>query len=128
MTGETTGAGAGGPRCQVDIDESGWYSWRLTANNGRVIALGATSYPDDTECRDAFRALCGSAPGLAGGVQHAAESNGWIWRLRDAGGRVQAESSRAYERYSTCQSAYERFRALLRALSEAQVVPWGDAS
>jgi uncharacterized protein YegP (UPF0339 family) len=125
--GGTGGAGAAGSRCQIDIGENGWFSWRLTANNGRVIALGATTYPDDTACRAAFEALYEQPEGLAGGVQHAAESNGWIWRLRDAGGQVLAVSSRAYERHSTCQAAYERFRVLLLDLRETQTVPWGDA-
>jgi uncharacterized protein YegP (UPF0339 family) len=122
------GVGAIGTRCQIDIGENGWHSWRLTANNGRVIALGSITYPDDKTCRAAFEALCEGAEGLLGGVQHAAESNGWIWRLRDADGRLQAESARAYERHSTCQAAYDRCRLLLLGFGEADVIPWGDAS
>ncbi|NUQ97977.1 MAG: hypothetical protein HOY79_15980 [Streptomyces sp.] len=122
------GGTALGTRCQVAGDENGWYSWRLTASNGRVIALGAIAYPDDKACRAAFEGLCGQRARLSGGVQHTAESNGWIWRLRDADGRVQAESARAYERHSTCQAAYDRFRMLLVGLSEAEAVPWGDAN
>ncbi|MBM9504615.1 hypothetical protein [Actinacidiphila acididurans] len=122
------GVSAVGIRCQVGIDENGWYSWRLTANNGRVIALGAVAYPDDALCRAAFQDLCESSEGLVGGVQHAAESNGWIWRLRDADGRVQAESARAYERHSTCQAAYDRFRLLLQGLAVAEAIPWDDAN
>jgi uncharacterized protein YegP (UPF0339 family) len=109
-------------------DDRGRYSWRLTANNGRVIALGAVAYPDDKACRVAFRELCAGQSRLAGGVQHAAETNGWIWRLRNADGRVQAESARAYERHSTCQAAYERFRMLLVGLGEAEAIPWDDES
>ncbi|MEW2519617.1 DUF1508 domain-containing protein [Actinacidiphila alni] len=122
------GVGGAGTRCQIDIDENGWYSWRLTANNGRVIALGANTYSDDAVCRAAFEALCGQTGSLAGGVQHAAESNGWIWRLRDGDGRVQAVSARAYERHSTCQAAYDRFRVTLFGLGAAACVPWDDAS
>jgi uncharacterized protein YegP (UPF0339 family) len=130
MAGESGGGNgtAAGSRCQIDIGEDGWFSWRLTANNGRVIALGAEAFPDDHACRAAFQALFEDPAGLAGGVQHAAESNGWIWRLRDADGRVQAVSARAYERHSTCQAAYERFRVLLLGLRGADAVPWGDAS
>ncbi|WP_329135800.1 DUF1508 domain-containing protein [Streptomyces sp. NBC_01476] len=120
------GSGAVGSRCQIDIEENGWFAWRLTANNGRVIALGAETYPDDKSCRAAFEALCEESERLAGGVQHAAESNGWIWRLRDADGQVQAVSARAYERHSTCQAAYERFRVLLLGFREADALPWGD--
>ncbi|MFC4032792.1 hypothetical protein ACFO3J_15030 [Streptomyces polygonati] len=130
MAGVASGGGGGtvGSRCQIDISENGWFSWRLTANNGRVIALGGKAYPDDKACRAAFEALCEGQEGLAGGVQHAAESNGWIWRLRDAEGRVQAVSARAYERHSTCQAAYERFRVVLSGLRGTQAVPWGDVS
>lgn len=128
MAGEIGGASVVGTRCQIDIDENGWHSWRLTANNGRVIALGATRYPDDGACRAAFAGLCRGAEELTGGVQHAAESNGWIWRLRDGEGRVQAVSARAYERHSTCQTAYERFRLTLLGLGAAESMPWGDAS
>ncbi|SEF94543.1 hypothetical protein SAMN05216223_102561 [Actinacidiphila yanglinensis] len=129
MTRETGALGVGGigTRCQIDIGEDGWYSWRLTANNGRVIALGAVTHPDEKACRAAFEALCEAAASLLGGVQHAAESNGWIWRLRDADGEVRAVSSRAYERHSTCQAAYDRFRVLLLDLGAAPSVPWGDA-
>jgi uncharacterized protein YegP (UPF0339 family) len=130
MAGDIGGAGTrgAGTRCQVDINEHGWFSWRLTANNGRVIALGAQAYPADDTCKAAFEALCSRPEGLAGGVQHAAESNGWVWRLRGPDGQVQAVSARAYERHSTCQSAYERFRVLLLGLGAAEAVPWGDSA
>jgi uncharacterized protein YegP (UPF0339 family) len=128
MAGEIGGASVLGTRCQIDIDADGWHSWRLTANNGRVIALGANTYSDDAACRAAFEALCENAEGLAGGVQHAAESNGWIWRLRDSDGGVQAVSARAYERHSTCQAAYDRFRLTLLGLGAAECVPWDDAT
>lgn len=126
MSGES--AGSTTTRCQIDINENGWFSWRLTANNGRVIALGARTFPDEKECRAAFTALCEQAAVLTGGVQHAAESNGWIWRLRGPDGQVSAVSARAYERHSTCQAAYERFRVLLQGLGTADTVPWGDSS
>lgn len=130
MTGDVRGASTRGTgtRCQVDINEDGWFSWRLTANNGRVIALGARTYQDEAQCKTAFEVLCTGADGLAGGVQHAAESNGWVWRLRGPDGQVQAVSARAYERHSTCQAAYERFRVLLLGLGAAEAVPWGDSS
>lgn len=126
--GEAVGGTAAlGTRCQIDIRESGWFSWRLTASNGRVIALGANSYPDEAACREAFEGLCATPEQLTGGVQHAAETSGWVWRLRDADGQVRAVSARAYERHSTCQAAYERFRVLLLALKETPASLWGDA-
>ncbi|WP_037912681.1 hypothetical protein [Actinacidiphila yeochonensis] len=120
--------GSSGTRCHIDIDEDGWYAWRLTANNGRVIALGVGTYREDTQCRAAFEALCSDAGKLVGGVQHAAEANGWVWRARDAGGRTRAVSARAYERHSTCQAAYDRFRMLLGVLAETGIIPWGDTA
>ncbi|WP_143080608.1 YegP family protein [Actinacidiphila rubida] len=111
----------------MDIGESGWFSWRLTASNGRVIALGAKSFPDEASCRAGFEGLCKEPEALSGGVQHASETNGWVWRLRDADGQVRAVSARAYERHSTCQAAYERFRVLLLALRETPASLWGDA-
>lgn len=129
MSGDFEGAstsGRVGIRCQIDINEAGWFSWRLTANNGRVIALGARTFPDEESCKAAFRAMSAHAADVAGGVQHAAESNGWVWRMRGPDGQVQAVSARAYERHSTCQAAYDRFRVLLLGLGAAEVVRWGD--
>jgi uncharacterized protein YegP (UPF0339 family) len=127
--GRELGDGGTGTRCRIDIGEDGRYGWRLTANNGRVIAHGATTYRDDRACRAAFAALCDEAELLTGGVHHAAEHNGWVWRLRDREGHVQAVSARAYERHSTCQAAYDRFRVLLLGLGLGPVesVPSGDA-
>jgi uncharacterized protein YegP (UPF0339 family) len=128
MSAQSDGAkgAAAGTRCQIDIDESGRFSWRLTANNGRVIALGSNSYADEDACREALEKLGADPDSLVGGVQHAAESNGWIWRLRNADGQVQAVSARAYERHSTCQAAYERVRVLLAELHEARSASWDD--
>jgi uncharacterized protein YegP (UPF0339 family) len=128
MAGEAVDGGAAlGTRCQIDIGERRGFSWRLTASNGRVIALGAQSFPDEAACRAAFEGLCAAPELLTGGVQHAAETNGWVWRLRDGEGRVRAVSARAYERHSTCQAAYERFRVLLVALRDTPASLWGDA-
>jgi uncharacterized protein YegP (UPF0339 family) len=102
-----------GTRCLIDIDARGAYGWRLIAQNGRVVAVSAEAYEDYGACRDAFEVLCAGHAGMAGGVQHAPDGAGWMWLLRDAGGAPAAVSGRAYERHSTCRSAYERFRALL---------------
>ncbi|MFG1808968.1 hypothetical protein [Streptomyces sp. NPDC049040] len=125
MSGESVSDASA--RCQVDVDEDGWFSWRLTANNGRVIALGTRTHRDDAACRAELSTLCEKAAGLTGGVQHAAESNGWIWRLRGPDGQVSAVSARAYERHSTCQAAYERFRVLLLKTGAAGAASQGGA-
>lgn len=104
---------ATGARCRIDIDSDGGYGWRMVAQNGRVVAVSAGSYGEYGECRAAFEELCARQQDLTGGVQHTPGGNGWMWLLRDRGGRATVVSARAYERHSTCRAAYERFRALL---------------
>ena len=126
--GDGEGGTALGTRCQIVVREGGWFSWQLTASNGRVIALGAKSFADESSCREGFEGLCKELESLSGGVQHASETNGWVWRLRDADGQVRAVSARAYERHSTCLAAYARFKVLLLALRETSALLWEDES
>ncbi|MEU6340415.1 hypothetical protein ABZ883_05610 [Streptomyces sp. NPDC046977] len=121
------GAAVPGTRCQIDIEADGSYSWRLTASNGRVIAVAAIVYRDYGECRAAFEYLCAEAEGLPGELHHSAEGNGWVWRVRDHSGRSVAVASRAYERHSTCRTAYDRFRAVLTELGSGRTALWDDA-
>ncbi|MGW1784348.1 hypothetical protein ACWCQQ_35340 [Streptomyces sp. NPDC002143] len=88
--------------------------------------MAARTYRDYGECRAAFERTCADVGKMAGAVHHTTEGSGWVWRLRDPVGGVVAVSSRAYERHSTCQAAYERFRALLADLGSGGVIPWGD--
>ncbi|GHA67286.1 hypothetical protein ACIQRS_29545 [Streptomyces termitum] len=111
----TKGTGVSGTRCLVDIGSDGRYGWRIVAQNGRVVARSGQWSADHAACRAAFAALCAGHAELGGGVQHTPAGTGWIWLLRDAQGRTVALSGRAYERHSTCRSAYDRFRALLVA-------------
>ncbi|MFE6284894.1 hypothetical protein [Streptomyces sp. NPDC057877] len=92
-----------------------------------MVAIAARSYPGHDECRTAFEWLCAEVGRLPGGVHHTSGGNGWVWRLRDPGGGALAVSARAYERHSTCQSAYDRFRALLADLGAAEAIPWDEA-
>ncbi|MFJ3900665.1 hypothetical protein [Streptomyces sp. NPDC090025] len=96
-------------RCLVDAGPDGLWSWRLVSPNGRVVARSGGGYEDHVRCRDAFVDLCAEHAGMTGGIQHTADGNGWVWLLRDREGRPAAVSGRAYERYSTCRTAYERF-------------------
>ncbi|MFB8772535.1 hypothetical protein [Streptomyces broussonetiae] len=89
--------------------------------------MAARAYRDYRECRSAFEWLCAEVRELPGGVHHTSEGSGWVWRLRDPEDGAVAVSSRAYERHSTCQAAYERFRAMLADLGTAEVIPWGEA-
>ncbi|MCX5392784.1 DUF1508 domain-containing protein [Streptomyces sp. NBC_00094] len=111
----TKDTGVSGTRCLVDLGTDGRYGWRLVAQNGRVVARSGGCHDDHAACRDAFLALCAGHAVMAGGVQHTAGGNGWVWLLRDAEGRIAALSGRSYERHSTCRTAYQRFRALLAA-------------
>ncbi|MFI9612936.1 hypothetical protein ACIHCM_14905 [Streptomyces sp. NPDC052023] len=120
------GAAVPGTRCHIDIGADGTYSWRLTATNGRVIAMAAVTYQGYDECRAAFERLCADVAHLPGAVHHTSEGSGWVWRLRDRAGGAVAVSSRAYERHSTCQAAYERFRSLLAELGAGGAIPWDD--
>ncbi|MEW2244191.1 DUF1508 domain-containing protein [Streptomyces sp. NPDC026666] len=109
----------------IDADGSSW--WRLTASNGRVIAVAARSYGDHGACRAAFERLCADAEGLQGELHHVQEGTGWAWRLRDSGGGLAAVSARTYERHSTCRTAYDRFWALLVELGAGRLTVWdGD--
>ncbi|MEU9751299.1 hypothetical protein [Streptomyces niveus] len=108
----------GGARCRIDVDADGAYSWRVVAQNGRVVAVSARPYGEYGHCRSAFETLCRDHAELAGAVQHTAGGNGWMWLLRDAAGGVVAVSARPYERHSTCRAAWQRFRALLTDMVE----------
>ncbi|MFF2775639.1 DUF1508 domain-containing protein [Streptomyces sp. NPDC058052] len=120
----TKGTGVSGTRCLVDVRADGRYGWRLVAQNGRVVARSGQRFADHAACRAAFAALCAGHAAMGGGVQHTAGGNGWVWLLRDAEGRTAALSGRAYERHSTCRSAYDRFRALLAA----EATHWSSTS
>lgn len=107
---------AGGARCRIDVGADGGYEWRMVAQNGRVVAVSAGSHDGYGACLADFAEVCARAGELTGGVQHTLGGNGWMWVLRDAGGRTAVVSARAYERHSTCRAAYDRFRALLGEL------------
>ncbi|MFE2942919.1 hypothetical protein ACFXKG_28260 [Streptomyces sp. NPDC059255] len=86
--------------------------------------MSATAYASYGRCRAAFEEMCVKHAELAGGVQHTADVNGWIWIVRDESGQRAIVSARSYERYATCRAAYARFRKLLRDLGEGGEVPW----
>ncbi|MFC8825908.1 hypothetical protein ACFT9I_11190 [Streptomyces sp. NPDC057137] len=109
---------AGGARCRIDVGADGTYSWRVVAQNGRVVAVSARPFQEYGNCRRSFEALCRGRAQLAGAVQHTPGGNGWMWLLRDAEGGVVAVSARPYERHSTCRAAGQRFRALLTEMVE----------
>jgi hypothetical protein len=117
------GAIMGGARCQIDIDPTGGFGWRLIAHNGRVVGVSADTYTNYGACAQAFGELCVQAARMAGGIHHGPEGNGWAWWLRTADGTAVAASSRTYERYSTCRAALGRFVALLGQFAAADEEP-----
>ncbi|MFF3563360.1 hypothetical protein ACFYXS_25255 [Streptomyces sp. NPDC002574] len=86
----------------------------MRAHNGRVVAVAAESRPDPGACHADFTLLKSLLGQLTCVMLHApGDGSGWCWSARDVRGRTLAVSPRAYERYSTCQTAYERFVSLL---------------
>ncbi|TFV32846.1 DUF1508 domain-containing protein [Streptomyces sp. T1317-0309] len=76
----------------MDTDTDGSCSWRLTASNGRVIAVSARPYADYGECRAGLEQLCADIEELQGELHHSSDGAGWAWRLRDRSGGVVAVS------------------------------------
>jgi uncharacterized protein YegP (UPF0339 family) len=119
MSGDRTGVTGAGAQCQISRSANGDYHWRMKAQNGRVVAVAAHGHARLSTCRAAFEDLRRRAADLNCVMLHAPEhGNGWFWSARDSDGRAVARSDRAYERYSTCQAAYERFAALLAGPNE----------
>ncbi|MFD3456431.1 hypothetical protein ACFWVC_30205 [Streptomyces sp. NPDC058691] len=105
---------APGARWGVERSADGDHHWRMKANNGRVVAVSAEGRPDPDTCRADFKLLKSEIGELGCVMLHApGDGSGWCWAARDGQGRTLAVSPRAYERYSTCQTAYERFVSLL---------------
>ncbi|MEV7418861.1 hypothetical protein [Streptomyces sp. NPDC089919] len=111
-------------RCVVDRVRGGAYQWRLTAQNGRVVAVSAALHPDAEAAARAYDLLLAGSAALTGTVLHAtAPGAGWVWGARGADGALQAVSFRSYQRYATCRAAFDRFRLLLRESTPAPAAP-----
>ncbi|WP_189130432.1 hypothetical protein [Wenjunlia tyrosinilytica] len=113
------------PRTRYRIDRlpNGAYQWRLTAQNGRVVAVSATSFAEFDACRDAFAGTRAEAEHLTVAVLHSTvRGGGWVWGARGSQGQLRAVSSRAYERHSTCRAAFERFQVLLSEFDPDSIV------
>ncbi len=95
---------------EVDFDiasyelfEDGEWGWRLIDENGRTVAAGAERFGSEGTVRERLgevRESIGDASILeiegASFELHAAEDDGWLWRLVDEHGRPMAESTRSY--------------------------------
>ncbi|MFF7637280.1 YegP family protein [Kitasatospora sp. NPDC008050] len=98
---------------QIERAANGRYQWQLKAPNGRIVAVSAMVHESPQEADRAFAALRGDAAELTARITHVRDGIGWIWVVPGPRGVPEARSSRAYERYATCQNAFRRFTALL---------------
>ncbi|MFB7613204.1 DUF1508 domain-containing protein [Kitasatospora sp. NPDC056181] len=105
------GASRGGFRAERASD--GRYRWQLKAPNGRVVAITPAAYRTAAEAERGFDGLRAGADGLVARITHVRDGIGWIWVVPGSRGLPEVRSSRAYERYATCQNAFRRFVVLL---------------
>jgi uncharacterized protein YegP (UPF0339 family) len=98
---------------QIERAANGRYQWQLKAPNGRIVAVSSPVFETTAEVSRAFELLRDEAGGLTARITHVRDGIGWIWAVPGPRGLPEARSSRAYERYATCQNAFRRFVALL---------------
>ncbi|MFD0397102.1 hypothetical protein ACFVHI_03350 [Kitasatospora sp. NPDC127121] len=105
------GASRGGFRTERAPD--GRYRWQLKAPNGRVVAITAAMFETPGEAERGFDGLRVGAAELTARITHVRDGIGWIWVVPGSRSLPEVRSSRAYERYATCQNAFRRFVVLL---------------
>ncbi|MFD8785079.1 hypothetical protein [Kitasatospora sp. NPDC059599] len=105
------GASRGGFRAERTAD--GRYRWQLKAPNGRVVAITPAAFETAGEAERCFDGLRAGAAELTARITHVRDGIGWIWVVPGARNLPEVRSSRAYERYATCQNAFRRFVVLL---------------
>ncbi|MER7703332.1 DUF1508 domain-containing protein [Kitasatospora sp. NPDC097605] len=105
------GASRGGFRAERAPD--GRYRWQLKAPNGRVVAVTPAAYDTAGDAERGFDGLRAVADGLTARITHVRDGIGWIWVIPGSRTLPEVRSSRAYERYATCQNAFRRFVVLL---------------
>ncbi|MGW2249543.1 hypothetical protein ACWCXH_05025 [Kitasatospora sp. NPDC001660] len=91
----------------------GRYRWQLKAPNGRVVAVTPAAFETADEAERGFDGLRAGAGELTARISHVRDGIGWIWVVPGSRNLPEVRSSRAYERYATCQNAFRRFVALL---------------
>ncbi|MFD7577874.1 hypothetical protein [Kitasatospora sp. NPDC059817] len=65
------------------------------------------------EAERGFDGLRVGAAELTARITHVRDGIGWIWVVPGSRSLPEVRSSRAYERYATCQNAFRRFVVLL---------------
>ncbi|MFE1318431.1 hypothetical protein [Kitasatospora phosalacinea] len=98
---------------------NGRFQWQLKAMNGRVVAVSSSVHESSGDAERAFAELVALGPALVARITHVRDGLGWTWVVPGPRGNPLVKSSRAYERYATCQNAFRRFMALLARMSEA---------
>ncbi|MER7671776.1 hypothetical protein ABTY61_25410 [Kitasatospora sp. NPDC096128] len=105
------GASRGGFRAERAPD--GRYRWQLKAPNGRVVAITPALFETPGEAERGFDGLRVGAAELTARITHVRDGIGWVWVIPGSRSLPEVRSSRAYERYATCQNAFRRFVVLL---------------
>ncbi|MER7579791.1 hypothetical protein [Kitasatospora sp. NPDC097691] len=105
------GASRGGFRAERAAD--GRYRWQLKAPNGRVVAITPAAFETAGEAERGFDGLRAGADELTARITHVRDGIGWVWVIPGSRNLPEVRSSRAYERYATCQNAFRRFVVLL---------------
>ncbi|MFJ5881522.1 DUF1508 domain-containing protein [Kitasatospora cineracea] len=102
---------------------NGRFQWQLKAMNGRVVAVSSSVHESSADAERAFAELVALGPALVARITHVRDGLGWTWVVPGPRGNPLVKSSRAYERYATCQNAFRRFIALVARMAEAAAQP-----
>ncbi|KJS61302.1 hypothetical protein VM95_15640 [Streptomyces rubellomurinus] len=78
-----------------------------------MVAVTAAQFDTPGEAERGFEGLRAGASELTARITHVRDGIGWIWVVPGTRALPEVRSSRAYERYATCQSAFRRFVVLL---------------
>ncbi|MQS13098.1 hypothetical protein F7Q99_12590 [Streptomyces kaniharaensis] len=78
-----------------------------------MVAVTPAAFETAGEAERGFDGLRAGAAGLTARITHVRDGIGWIWVVPGSRGLPEVRSSRAYERYATCQNAFRRFVVLL---------------
>ncbi|RPE36222.1 DUF1508 domain-containing protein [Kitasatospora cineracea] len=106
---------------------NGRFQWQLKAMNGRVVAVSSSVHESSADAERAFAELVALGPALVARITHVRDGLGWTWVVPGPRGNPLVKSSRAYERYATCQNAFRRFMALVARMAEAGAQPAAGA-
>ncbi|WP_395295066.1 hypothetical protein ACF9IK_17135 [Kitasatospora hibisci] len=77
------------------------------------MAVTPAAFETAVEAERGFEGLRVGADTLVARITHVRDGIGWIWVVPGSHTLPEVRSSRAYERYATCQNAFRRFVVLL---------------